>query len=210
MAVTTITQKSVPQANATLQTIYDRRAVRKFKDKAIDRETINHLIDAGRMAPSGMNRQPWRFYVVTDKKLISTMSKEIAKVSVKQIAKISLKEITKSILQYLHSPHDFKFMNASDFIFHGAPLVIFLTAPRENEWAALDIGMCSQNMMLAAKSLGLESCPIGLAKFIEETESISRLGISKSETVLLALIFGYGDETPEVHERKKDNVFFVS
>jgi nitroreductase len=205
----TATQKSVQQANATLQTIYDRRAVRKFKDRAVDREIINRLIDAGRMAPSAMNRQPWKYYVVTDKELIRSMSKEIAKVSIKQITKINLKEIAKSIWHYLHSPHDFKFMNPSDFIFHEAPLVIFITAPNDNEWAALDVGMCSQNMMLAAKSLGLESCPIGLAKFIEETESLSRLGISKNETVHLALIFGYGAETPEVHERKKDNVVFV-
>lgn len=201
--------KSTPQVNDTLQTIYDRRAVRKFKDKAIDREITDQLIAAGRMAPSAMNRQPWKFYVVTDKELIKSMSKQIARISVKQIAKIGIKGIVKSIWHYVHSPHDLGFFKQTDFIFHEAPLVIFITASHENEWAALDVGMCCQNMMLAAKSLGLDSCPVGLAKFIEETKDASKLGIKKSESVQLALIFGYGDEMPEVKERKKDNVVYV-
>lgn len=204
------TQKSTRQPNEILQTIYDRRSVRKFTKVAVSKKLIEHILDAGRMAPSAINKQPWKFYVVTDKELIHTMSKQIAKVSVKQIAKIGIKEIVKSIWHYIHSPHDLNFFNQSDFIFHDAPTVIFVTAPKDNEWAALDIGMCCQNMMLAAKSLGLDSCPVGLAKFVEETKAFSKLGISKKETVHLAVLIGYGDEIPEIKERKKDNAFYVS
>jgi nitroreductase len=207
--ITAANTKPIPKVNATLQTIYDRRSVRKFKEKVPDQRVIEEIIDAGRMAPSAMNHQPWKFYVITDKALIQSMSKQIAKVSIKQISKIGVKEIVKSIWHYLKSPHDFNFIRQSDFIFHEAPVVIFITAPRSNEWAGLDVGMCCQNMMLAAKSLGLESCPVGLAKFIEESEIVSKLGLAKSETVHLALIFGYGEENPEVKERKKDNVVFV-
>jgi nitroreductase len=201
--------KTPAQANLVLQTIYDRRAVRKFNDTPVDKIIINELLDAGRMAPSAMNRQPWKFYVVTDKEFLHNASKEIAKIALKQISKISLKEIGKSIWHYLHSPHDFNFIRQSDFIFHEAPLVIFVTAPENNEWASLDIGMCCQNMMLAAKSIGVDSCPVGLAKFIEETESVKKLGLGKNEKIQLAVIFGYSDEHPEVKERKKDNVVYV-
>lgn len=204
------TQKSIRQPNEILQTIYDRRSVRKFKNVAVNKKLLEQILDAGRMAPSALNKQPWEFYVVTDKELIHTMSKQIAKVSVKQIAKIGIKAIVKSILHYIHSPQDLNFFKQSDFIFHDAPAVIFVTAPKDNEWAALDIGMCCQNMMLAAKSLGLDSCPVGLAKFIEETKSVSTLGLSKKETVHLAVIIGYGDEKPEIKERKKDNAVYVS
>lgn len=202
-------KKNVIQPNRVLQTIYDRRAVRKYNGITVDRIIIDQLIDAARMAPSAMNRQPWKFYVVTDKEFLQAASKEIAKVALKQIAKISLKDIGKSIWHYLHAPHEFSFHRESDFIFHEAPLVIFITAPIDNEWAILDIGMCSQNMMLAAKSLGLDSCPVGLAKFIEETESVKKLGLGKNEKIQLAVIFGYSDEHPEVKERKKDNVIYV-
>jgi len=73
--------------------------------------------------------------------------------------------------------------------------------------APLDIGMCLQNMLLAAKTLGLDTCPIGMAKCAEGTDSYSKLKIPRSEQVNPAIVLGYGDETPLLHERKKDNVF---
>jgi nitroreductase len=63
--------------------------------------------------------------------------------------------------------------------------------------------------MLAAKSFGLATCPIGLVKFLEKTDKFSSLGIPKSEHIYLAITVGYGDESPEVHERKKGNVKFI-
>ena len=43
----------------TGKTIYERRAVRRYKDKPVDRKLIEQVLDAGRMAPSAMNKQPW-------------------------------------------------------------------------------------------------------------------------------------------------------
>ena len=63
--------------------------------------------------------------------------------------------------------------------------------------------------MLAAKSLGLDTCPIGFAKFVEHTEHYSVLHIPEKESVQLSVIVGYGDETPEVHERKTENVVYI-
>lgn len=173
--------------------IYTRRAVRKYKDTEVERRTIEQLIDAGRMAPSAMNAQPWKFYVVTDRQLINSMDEQIC---------IVVKEI-------YSSPHLAEFMAKENPIFHGAPAVIFVSAPRVNEWAALDIGMCAQNIMLAAKAAGLDTCPIGFGKFIERTSLYSQLEIPSSDNVLLSLSLGYGDEKPLMHERKKNNVFYV-
>lgn len=180
--------------NETLKTIYQRRAVRKYKDKPVDKVLIEQIIDAGRMAPSAMNRQLWKFYVLTDKKLISSLSPTIVKVANK-------------VLSWAHGIDS---SVTTDIIFHNAPVVIFITAPKRNEWAALDIGMCSQNMMLAAKSLGLDTCPIGFAKLLEKTDKLSILGMSASEQIQLAIILGYGDEDPPVHERKTNNVKFIN
>ena len=71
------------------------------------------------------------------------------------------------------------------------------------------MGMCSQNIMLAAKSIGLESCPVGLGKFIEHTTIYSKLNVPTNEQVNLAIVIGYGDEKPEAKERIKNNVIFV-
>lgn len=196
--------------NDTLKTIFERRAVRKYKEKAVSKETIEQIIDAGRMAPSAMNRQPWKFYVVTSKEDIKLFSHEIAKQGLKTIPKIGIKEAVKSIVTGITNlSHGIDFLTSKDPVFHEAPVVIFITAPKDNEWAAFDIGMCSQNMMLAAKSLGLDSCPIGFAKFIGKTKSYSKLKISTDDKVQLAIIMGYGDEKPEIHKRKKDNIFYL-
>lgn len=44
--------------------IYDRRSIRKYSDKQVPKEMIEQIIDAGRMAPSAKNRQPWRYIVL--------------------------------------------------------------------------------------------------------------------------------------------------
>lgn len=195
--------------NDILKTIYERRAIRQYKDKSVEKETIEQLIDAGRMAPSAINKQPWKFYVLTNKEDIKAFSKEIATAAFKGVVKSGIKGIIKTTKEFLHFSHGADFFKAPDAVFHGAPVVIFITAPKDNEWAGLDIGMCSQNIMLAAKSLGLDSCPVGFGKFVEHTEIYSRLNIPASEQVMLSVIIGYGNEKPEIHERVKNNIVYI-
>lgn len=195
--------------NEVFKIIYKRRAVRKYKNKKLAPESIEAIVDAGRMAPSAINRQPWRFYVFDKKEDIALLEKEVLKASAKGILKSGFKNVFKSVVSSLHLAHGFDFLKSSNPIFHGAPVVVFITAPRDNEWACLDVGMCAQNMMLAAKSKGLDSCPIGLGKYVEGTKGYSKLNIPDTEKVHLALIFGYGDETPAAHERVKDNLFYI-
>jgi nitroreductase len=47
--------------------IRQRRSIRRFLDKPVSREMIDEILEAARLAPSGSNRQPWRFLVVTDR-----------------------------------------------------------------------------------------------------------------------------------------------
>jgi len=196
--------------NEIIKTICERRAVRKYTDQAVSKEMIEKLLDAGRMAPSAMNRQPWKFYILTSKEDIKLLSGEIVKVGMKSITEMSLKSVANAVVSGItHLSHGIDFLTAKDPVFHGAPLVIFITSPKENEWAGLDFGMCSQNIMLAAKSLGLDSCPIGFGKFVEKTKDYPKLNIPETEQVQIAIIIGYGNENPEIHERKKDDVFWV-
>lgn len=180
--------------NNTLKTIYERRAVRKYQSQPVDSTLIEQIIDAGRMAPTAMNRQEWKFYVLTDQKMIGALSPGIVKIAGK----------------FLHWAHGSDRSNSGDIIFHGAPVVIFITGPANSEWAAMDIGMCSQNIMLAAKSLGLDTCPIGLVKFLAKTEKFESLHIPGSEKIYIAIALGYGAEKPKVHERKRDNLRLIT
>ncbi|HTI10670.1 MAG TPA: nitroreductase [Puia sp.] len=196
----------------TIKTIYERRAVRKYTDRLVDIDLIEKILDAGRMAPSAMNKQPWQFYVLTNKETIRSFSREIAGVAKKAALKSGVSGIAgmlKAAAGLLNLSHGINFHALKDPVFYGAPVVIFLTAPRDNEWAGLDIGMCAENIMLAAKSLGLDTCPVGFGKYVEETKIYSRLHVPASEEVRLAIILGYGDESPEVHERVRANLLFI-
>ncbi|HVX25614.1 MAG TPA: nitroreductase [Parafilimonas sp.] len=199
---------NVKQRNETITTIYNRRAVRKYRKKPVSKKLIEELIAAGRMAPSAMNKQPWKFYVVTNEKLIDTFSSDIAKTAFKETVKKGLKGILKTLSAMLHFAQSFTFSSIKDPVFYNAPVVIFITSPKTNEWAGLDIGMCAQNIMLAAKSLGLDTCPVGFGKFVEHTNHYSLLNIPSNEQVQLSIIVGYGDEEPSVHERRTDNIKF--
>ncbi|HVM86971.1 MAG TPA: nitroreductase [Puia sp.] len=201
--------KDINLTTETIQVINTRRAIRKYKDKDVDRDIIEQVIKTGMMAPSAMNKQPWKFYVLTNKEMIRSFSREIAKLAFKEFSKSGLKGIIQTTGHLLHFAHNFSFHSITEPVFYGAPVVIFITAPVDNEWAPLDVGMCAQNMMLAAKSLGLDTCPVGFAKFVMHTGLYPSLKIPASEKVLLAVILGYGDEKPEVHERAKDKIVFI-
>ncbi|HHV94350.1 MAG TPA: nitroreductase family protein [Firmicutes bacterium] len=49
-----------------LQAIRTRRSIRKYQDKPIPKETLEAIVDCGRLAATGRNEQPWEFVVVTD------------------------------------------------------------------------------------------------------------------------------------------------
>ena len=195
-------------SSETIAAIYGRRSVRKYKDKPVARAIIEKIIAAGKMAPSALNEQPWKFYILTEPEFIQALSKQVNRVAAKKLIKTGPQHIIKTVIKFLHFPHGLQFLKSNDPVFHGAPVVIFITAPRKNEWAALDIGMCAQNMMLAARSMGLDTCPVGFGKYVEYTKLYPVLKIPADEEVHIAIVLGYGDEQPVLHDRIQGNVFF--
>ena len=53
-----------------MNSIFTRTSVRKFEDRPVEKEKIEKLLQAGFVAPSAGNQQPWEFYVVTKLSLI--------------------------------------------------------------------------------------------------------------------------------------------
>jgi nitroreductase len=201
--------ESEQSENLVLKTIYERRAIRKYKEEQVPANLLAKILDAGRMAPSAINKQPWVFYVLKNKMEIQHFSKEISKCVLIEVVNSGFKGILKAGREFLNFAHGTNFLQVDDPVFHNAPTVVFLCAPKDNEWAALDLGMCAQNMMLAAKSFGIDSCPIGMAKFVEYSKIYGQLQVPKSEKVHLAIVFGYGAETAVAKERNKSNAVFL-
>ena len=57
-----------------MKEIFERVSIRRYQDKAVEKEKILAVLRAAMAAPSAGNQQPWEFYVVTDKTLIQALS----------------------------------------------------------------------------------------------------------------------------------------
>ena len=57
-----------------MNTIFTRRSVRKYLDKAIEPEKIDRMLRAAMQAPSATNQQPWEFIVIDDKETLTKLA----------------------------------------------------------------------------------------------------------------------------------------
>lgn len=55
--------------------IKKRYSVRGFKNTAVEPEKLKSVMEAARLAPSAVNFQPWKFFVITDRKILNELSK---------------------------------------------------------------------------------------------------------------------------------------
>ena len=181
--------------NPTINSIKERRAVRAYKDKAIEKEKINEIIECGIWAPSARNNQSWKFVALTNRNLIKKIAKRILDKIINNPRYPFVRERAKT---------------KEDPILYSAPLVIFILGDKNNKWNAIDCSLAAQNMMLASYSLGISSCPIGMTQFLkEEQDLMNELGFDKNYELVLTLTFGYGNEENEKKERNKDVVKFI-
>ena len=171
----------------TMQTILNRRSVRKYKPDMVPKELIDQVIKAGTYAATGMGRQSPIIIAVTDKELRDRLAKANA-----------------------------VFMGQSENTdpFYGAPVVLIVLANKAMPTYLYDGSLVIGNMMLAAADAGLGSCWIHRAK--EEFESeigkeiLERLGIEGDYEGIGHCILGYADgETPKAALRKEDYVYYI-
>ncbi len=57
-----------------MKEIFNRRSIRKFEDKPVEKEKVDKLLRAAMQAPSAANQQPWEFIVVKDKDALNKLS----------------------------------------------------------------------------------------------------------------------------------------
>lgn len=179
--------------------IKQRRSIRNYLDKKIPKEIIEEIILAGRYAPSGENKQPWRFVVITNREVIKELS-DIIKEEIKKVLrrrrkwKRKFKELEdEQLVLFLKAVANSK----KDVIFHDAPAIIFIIA-KDELFNRESCAGCAQNMMLFAWSIGIGSCWIGLAKFLElNKEAMEKIGISKDYHIFSCLVFGYPAKIPK-------------
>lgn len=165
----------------TLDAIYQRRSVRAYRAKHVDRDVVDKLLDAAVQAPSAMNAQPWAFAVIQDRELLddlSTRAKAHLLGTYDQDARLS---------RYRDVLSDPEFD-----IFYGAGLLIIVCAGTEGLVPAEDCCLAGENLMLAAVALGLGTCCIGWARpLLNLPEVKDELGIDTDLSPILPVIVGY-------------------
>lgn len=65
--------KDSESSNQTLETIFNRKSVRKYTERPVEKEKLETLVRAGMAAPSSRDRRPWEFVIVTDRDLLDKM-----------------------------------------------------------------------------------------------------------------------------------------
>jgi F420 biosynthesis protein FbiB-like protein len=181
----------------TLEAIATRRSIRKFTDRPVTEETVNAVLAAAILAPSGKNRQAWRFVVVAgDEKRA-------------QMIRVMREGITDTKARGMETGT--AIMTAR--VMERAPVTVFVFNPEgAHPWTshsvaqtlmeAVDtqsIGAAIQNMLLAARAMGLGTlwmCDVWSAyQQLEEW-------LGESGELVAAVALGFPDEQPAARPRR--------
>ncbi len=169
--------------NDLVQLILSRHSVRNFTDKKIDKRILELLVKAGIQAPSGHNLQTWKFTVIIREEIIQ-----------------HIKTVGSSVAKREGKPF---------YGFNNPTALIIVSSDIRNDTGLLDAACATENILLAAHSLGLGGCWLnGLMRISEQTEirALSEeLHLPGTHRICSLIALGYPahDETPPV---RKTNV----
>jgi nitroreductase len=182
-----------------LEAIRGRRAVRDYADKAPPGSIIRSLIETAVWAPSGINLQPWCFFLVDDPAALAAYSAEAKALMLGQADEHP--ELT-NLEGMLASP-DFN-------IFYNAPVLLVICATTPDEMALKDCCLAAQTLMLAAHAQGLASCWIGFSEaWLNTPAAKAQLGIPAEFRPVAPIIVGYPKGPTPVTGRRAPDIRHV-
>lgn len=193
--------------NPIMETILQRRSIRRFKKEQIKEEELETILQAGLYAPSAGGRQGVLFVVSQDAEVNERLGK------IKK-AHFHGRMSTDTVYVSKEQPSiadDATIASA----FYGAPTVITLFVPKQFLYAESDACVAAENMLLAATSIGIGSCYIGSAwdSFDDPFghEILKKWEIRVDYYATLHVVLGYPlDETaPHSKPRKEGRVIRV-
>ncbi len=204
-----------PEQKIVDAAICSRRSIRAFKPTLVAREDIEAILEVAARAPSGSNTQPWKVYVLTgdirqrlsqrileaylDPEQVQAHTEEYAyyprqwvspyvdrrrKVGWDLYGLLGLTRDDKAGMQAQHG---------RNFEFFDAPVGLIFTIDRLMEQGSwLDYGMFLQNVMVAARARGLDTCP--QAAFTQFHRVIADvLNIPDNEQLVCGMALGFAD-----------------
>ena len=195
--------------------ITSRRSVRAFLPTTVPNEVVQKILSTAARAPSGTNIQPWRVYVLTGSRLKQLSDAILSAYNDPEIAKTHTEEypyypkewvspylerrrkigwdlygllgITREDKAKMHHQH------GRNYAFFDAPVGLIFSIDRVLEQGSwLDYGMFLQNIMVAARGRGLDTCP--QAAFNPFHRVIhEQLQMPENEALVCGMALGYAD-----------------
>lgn len=169
--------------NETLEVIHNRKSVRHFTDQAVSKKQIETLLRAGMAAPTAVNRQPWAFYVVTERKILDALGEQLP--YAKMLSQVQTAIVVCGDME--------KAGNLKD----------------KGYWVQ-DCAAATENILLAAESIGLGAVWTASYPYDERTELvIKELNLPEKHIPLNVIPIGYptGEDVPK-DKWKAENVIW--
>lgn len=212
-----------PSAIDAITVIRDRRSVRAFLDKPVPDEIITQILDLARWAPSGVNTQPWNVAILgkETRHKISTAIIDARNNNVPEnpdyqyypdqwvepyksrrkacglalygALKIAIDDTEKRKVQWY-----------KNYYFFDAPVALIFYIDKvlcKGSW--MDMGMFIQNVMLSARSYGLDTCPqAALAEYPDIVRNA--LSLPDNYHIVCGMALGYADWSDPVNQYRTE------
>jgi len=205
--------------HAVDQTITSRHSVRAFLDTPVSTDMLKDILTVASRAPSGTNTQPWKVYVLTGKKrdeLVQRVCQAQMELYQNPVLAAQYKETFAYYPEQWFSPYidrrrengwglygllniqkgekeKMARQNLRNFELFDAPVGLFFTLHKDlGVGSKMDISMMIQNVMLAAKARGLDTCPQAAWNHFHSIV-LDVLDTGDDEELVCGMSLGYAD-----------------
>ncbi|MCQ2225657.1 MAG: nitroreductase family protein [Paludibacteraceae bacterium] len=176
--------KNIDSSEVVLQAIQNRTSIRAYQETPVEDWKVEKILRAGMAAPSAINKQPWSFTVVSDKALLQQIADSAQNAHMAAQAPLAIVvsgDMTKAIED-----------------------------PMIREFWVQDCSAATENILLAAHSLGLGAVWTGFYPNLEKAKMMGRmLNMPSSQIVLCVIPMGYPAESPAPKDKwNTENVHY--
>lgn len=166
-----------------IELVNERESTRRYSDRVVEKEKIEYILEACRLAPSACNSQPWKFVMVTDKEL----ALKVAHATFSKVLQFNRFTVQAPVMAVL--------------VAEPAKMLSKIgSTVKDKDLSMIDIGIVAEHFCLAAAEQGLGTCMLG---WFDEKMVRQLLGIPKNRRIPMVITLGYPADTKKRRKIRK-------